>query len=205
MHHTSRALPGLARLAVLVGAAALVATPVAADAATHTTHRSAAHAAQGAGPRSAVTWNGWRGVRLGDTTRSAHRRLGGVLERGSNDPGACGDILQTHTGFLDAKVGPHAHRVSDISVESVVSYPLGVHDTMRASRITQRLEAHGFAVRSRNVDQTSAGDVVVENTSVGPHGHTLYFLSDPDTSEVYRMGLALNRHVATELMEITGC
>jgi hypothetical protein len=181
------------RLAALVAALGLL-TCVLAAPATAATHRTPS-------ATSPVTWNGWRGVGLGTTLTSAHRRLGGTLTR-VDSGGGCGDVLTTRTGKLDGNIYRRPHRVGNISVKRSVHYPLGIRVNMRPARVVRIVKQSKYALGGISTTNDGGGRVR-EDWVVGPNGHRLYFAYTGGM--IFRMGLAINQHVARGQMEINGC
>jgi hypothetical protein len=147
-----------------------------------------------------VTWNGWRGVRLGTTLTAAHARLGGVLHRTATTDG-CGDLLNTSTGRLDGNIYVRPHRVGNISVTRKVHYPLGLRISMKPARAVHLVKKSKY--RLHVLTTHDYGSTQHEAWAVGPHGHALYFLYTG--GKIYRMGLAITARVARGQMEINGC
>ena len=147
-----------------------------------------------------VTWNGWRGVALGSTLASAHRRLGGTLDHSATS-GGCGDVLTTRTGRLDGNNYARPHRVGNISVTRKVHYPLGIRVSMRPARVVRLVKERGYRLHS--VSYHDYGSTQHEKWVRGPHGHTLYFAYTD--GHIYRMGMAINQRVARGEMEMNGC
>jgi hypothetical protein len=147
-----------------------------------------------------VTWNGWRGVKLGSALAAAHTRLGGTLHRTATS-GGCGDVLTTRTGVLDGNSYARPHRVGNISVTRRVHYPLGIRFGMKPARAVALAEKSKYALHTRTTHDYGATQN--ENWVVGPHGHALYFIYTE--GRIYRMGLAVNQRVARGQMELNGC
>jgi hypothetical protein len=148
-----------------------------------------------------VTWNGWRGVRLGTTLSAAHTRLGGTLHRTATS-GGCGDVLTTRTGKLDGNIYRRPHRVGNISVTRRVHYPLGIRFSMRPARVVNLVENSRFKLDGVTY-KNDGGGIVHEDWVIGPHGHALYFTYTG--GRIFRMGMAVTVHVARGQMEINGC
>jgi hypothetical protein len=147
-----------------------------------------------------VTWNGWRGVTLGSTLASAHTRLGGTLHRTATS-GGCGDVLTTKTGILDGNNYARPHKVGNISVTRKVRYPLGIRVSMKPARVVRLVNNSSYRLHS--VSFHDNGSTQHESWVRGPHGHTLYFAYTD--GHIYRMGMAVNQHVARGEMEMNGC
>lgn len=156
-----------------------------------------------AGPRAAVTWQGWRGVHFAIPLTAAHDRLGGDLLRVGSS-GGCGDVLTTRTGTLDGIGFRHGHAVATIRVKKGIGYPLGVNQAMKPQQVVRVAKGSDFILRTKRVVLPDDGHYS-ENRVVGPSGRTLYFSYVEGSGRIDRMGVSANRRIALEQMELNGC